>query len=424
MKKVLMMAACALLVTGVANAGDVALSLVGPVGPQVPGNATLEVKALVTPTAGEGGLALFGFDLDVPAGVPLASNQATTTLTSFVKNEGLTNPAGFGGTLSGATTLLQIGGGQNTIGYTGTSPAYPTGAVVAGVGLTEVTVATIVVDTSALTPGDYVFQISNGFANLIDPASQPSAPPYTVSAATMLAGQPTYTLTITIGDTDPPGLTGSAYSWKDHGTTANGTVLGKLGIEFPEGAPLNNRAKIETRSGSVTELTFTFDEPINPATFIPANIQVCGISSIPGNPATAVLDGAGTAATLTFAASQIPNGYGTSSPGDSYVLVVGAGVTDIAGNPMDATDNKIYFAASFGNVNTSTVANWRNVNPNDRNLIVAAYNDNPTPAQAVLYDVYLVGVTNRGKINPNDSNQVVASYSATLLPDAALPSCP
>ncbi|MBN1510906.1 MAG: hypothetical protein JXB13_02740 [Phycisphaerae bacterium] len=419
MKKVLMMAACAVLVTGVvANAGDVALSLVGPVGPQAPGTATLEVKALVTPTAGEGGLALFGFDLDVPAGVPLASNQATTTLTSFVKNEGLTNPAGFGGTLSGATTLLQIGGGQNTINYTGTSPAYPTGTVVAGVGLTEVTVATIVLDTSALANGDHVFQISNGFANLIDPASQPSAPPYTVSAANMLAGTPTYTLTIGVTPTDIT-IVDNVKSWKDHGTSVNWTGT-KLGLSIPL-AP-QTRAPIETREGSVTELTFdTAPIGIDPLTLDPSKVTICGHVNTPPAPATATVSG--TTVTLTWAAGAIPNGYNQASQHDHYTVVISDTVKSADGGDLTG-DRDFDFAASFGNVRPDGVlGNWQNVNANDLSRLIDNYTTTPTAAQATQYDIRITGPANKGKINANDRSWLTSSYSTVGLIQAA-PVCP
>jgi hypothetical protein len=422
MKKVLVMAACAVLVTGVAaNAADVALNLVDTAGNSsstaAPGSLTLEVKGTVTPTAGEGGLALFGFDLEAPAGIPLASDQATTTLATFVKDEGLTNPAGFGGTLSG-NVLLQIGGGQNTIGYAGTTPSYPTGTVDPSVALTETVLASIVLDTSGLADGVYTIQISNEFANVIDPASQPSAPPYTVSAATMTGGSPIYTLTIqTTGDTDPPLLLGGE-SFKDHGA-----ALGSLGIAIPTGLQANNRHIVEPRQGSVTELVLTFDEPsgIDPATVIPANFNVCGLNSTPGNPATATLDGTGEIVTLTFADGQIPNGDASASAGDAYVLEI-TGVADTAANVLTQAD--LYFAASYGNTKSDGVLNnWKRVNSADRSQIVLNLTLTPTAAQAVQYDVRLQG-PQKGKINAQDVSTTVLSFSTTDLDNLVVPACP
>jgi len=422
MKAILLTAACAVLaVSMAAQGGDVAFRLVDTAGNSYGmgyfGTLTLEVRALVTPTAGVGGLALFGFDFEAPPGVPLASNQFTTTLTSFVKNEGLTNPMGFGGTLSGATTLLQVGGGQNSIGYTGTSPAYPTGTVVAGVGLTEVTVATIVLDTWNLGPWqEYTFQISNGFANLIDPASQPSAPPYTVSAANVLAGSPTYTMMI-IDEFEGPKLL-QAVSRKYHGS------LGELGITIPAGVQPNNRHIIEPRQGSVTKLVLTFDKVLDLATVIPANFTVCGLNSTPGNPATATLDGTGQIVTLTFADLQIPNGQLSNSPGDCYVLQISPAVTDTSGLPVDPTADKLYFVASFCNVMyTGILSNWKKVNAADRTLVVLNMSNMPLPLAAVAYDVWIQGIQG-GRINATDVTQCVLSISATDLDNTVLPSCP
>lgn len=416
MKKVLLIAACAVLATGVAaNAGNVALSLVNSAGASADtaaaGTYTLEVRA----TAELGGLALFGFDFEAPAGVPLVSDQFDAAIANFEKTAGLTNPAGFGGTLSGGV-LLQVGGGQNTINYTGTTPNYPTGTVLTGVGVPgPTTLASIVLDTSALTAGVYVFQISNGFANLIDPAGQ-AGPVYTVSAATMLAGSPTFTLTISGGgDITPPKLV-SAQSMKTHGVT-----LGELGISIPLGLQANNRHIIEPRQGSVTKLVLTFDEPLDPLTFVPANISVIGLNSTPGAPATATLDGTGMIGTVTYADLAIPNGQLNNSAGDCYRLQLGAGITDVAGNPIDVTADKIYFAASFGNVASGGVLNnWKKVNSTDRSQVVLNITNTPTPAQAIANDVWIQGIQ-AGRINATDVSNVVLSISATDLDNLVLP---
>jgi hypothetical protein len=423
MKTTRIAAVCAVLASGLpALAGDVALRLVDTVGNsfgthQV-GTLTLEVRALVTPTAGEGGLALFGFDFEVPPDVPLASNQFTTMLTKFVKDEGLTNPAGFGGTASG-NKLIQVGGSQNTIGYAGLTPSYPTGPVVLGIGLTETTIATIELDTSPLPSSVYTFAISNAFANLIDPASQPSAPPYTLSAATMLPGSPTYSAVITGGPLGPPRLVSPARSWKDHGD-----VLGKLAIDIPVDVQANNRHIVEPRQGSVTEMTLTFDRWLNWPTFTPENIQVCGLNSVPGHPATATLGIPGTEGTVTFAPGQIPNGELNGSAGDCYVLLLSPGVTGGGGYPIDPTANKLYFAASYGNVKSDGVLNnWKKVNAVDRSQVALNLTTTPTPAQALAYDVRLQG-PQAGKINAQDVSTTVLSFSTTDLDNTVLPACP
>ncbi|MBN1513125.1 MAG: hypothetical protein JXB13_14010 [Phycisphaerae bacterium] len=417
MKRILLTTLCVMLGAGtVAQAGDMEFRLVDTAGNSsgfyTAGTLTLEVRALVTPTAGEGGLALFGFDFETPPGVPLVSNQFTSTLTSFVKNEGLTNPMGFGGTLSG-NKLLQVGGGQNTIGYTGTSPAYPTGPVVAGIGLPETTIATIVLDTAGLTGREYVFRISNGFANLIDPASQPSAPPYTVSTANMLAGSPTYTL---MSPPDHTQLNDDVKSWKYHGT-----ALGEIGLPIPL-AP-QARAPIETREGSVTKLTFSFSYPVDPVTFGPSAITICGHMNSPPPPAMAALDGTNTLATLTWAAGAVPNGFNKASQHDHYTVVISDTVQSLDGGALIG-DRDFDFAASFGNVRTDGVlGNWQNVNANDLSRLIDNYTSTPTAAQATQYDIRITGPANMGRINANDRSWLVGSYSTVGLIQAA-PTCP
>jgi hypothetical protein len=106
------------------------------------------------------------------------------------------------------------------------------------------------------------------------------------------------------------------------------------------------------------------------------------------------------------------------------VLQLSSGVTDLVGNPIDVTADKVYFAASFGNVFTTGVLNnWKKVNANDRGQVVLNYTTTPTPAQALAYDVWLQGVQ-AGRINANDTGQIVLSYSATDLDNLVVPACP
>jgi hypothetical protein len=219
-------------------------------------------------------------------------------------------------------------------------------------------------------------------------------------------------------DTTPPQLL-AGQSFKDHGA-----ALGSLAIDIPSGVQANNRHVIEPRQGSVTDLDLAFDEELDPATVIPGNFNVCGLNSTPGNPVTAVLDGTGTVVTLAFADGQIPNGDANASAGDAYVLVVGPGVTDLAGNPIDAAADRIYFAASYGNTKSDGVLNnWKRVNSQDRSQIVLNLTATPTAAQAIAYDVRLQG-PQKGKINAQDVSTVVLSFSTTDLDNSVLPTCP
>ena len=130
------------------------------------------------------GLALVGFDLHFTGGA-LAANTVVAPagvvscgnpMPAFVKNEGITNPAGYGGTLI-AGDLVQVGGGQNTIKNSVDNPActpncapFPIGTPFLGVAQPAVC-GNAVIATGSLTapaaPGIYHLQVLNGFANVI-----------------------------------------------------------------------------------------------------------------------------------------------------------------------------------------------------------------------------------------------------------------
>ncbi len=221
------------------------------------------------------------------------------------------------------------------------------------------------------------------------------------------------------GDTTPPEIVGDWYSWKYHGL-----ALGKLARVFPQ-TP-QTLAPIETRGGSVTELTFAFSEPINPATFTPAAVTICGYHTIPPPPTSATLDASGTQATLIWPANAIPNGFQQLSVHDHYVICIHTSVTDLAGNPL-AGDRDVDFAASFGNVRFENIGHWRLVNSLDRTLLAQNYTNNPTPAQAITFDIRIDG-GQAGRINSLDRTQLAQSYtpsSAQWLIQAPPPcSCP
>ena len=112
------------------------------------------------------GLALFSVDLGFTGG-PLtqALNAASLPMLSFTRPAGLTNPAGFGGTVLGGQ-LRQVGGAQNTI--KNTFAPYPNGTVVTGVAAAgaPVTLASGQL-TAPLTPGTYTLTPSGVVANVI-----------------------------------------------------------------------------------------------------------------------------------------------------------------------------------------------------------------------------------------------------------------
>lgn len=119
------------------------------------------------------GLGLWGIDLHssyaIPNGLPQLSPGPE--MGTFV----FTNPAGYGGTPSGLDWLLQIGGGQNTIGH----PDYP--PAVMGIGLSPVVLATGVANLPAEV-GTYQLEISNLFGTVIVGEGVGDPPVYPVEA--------------------------------------------------------------------------------------------------------------------------------------------------------------------------------------------------------------------------------------------------
>ncbi len=114
------------------------------------------------------GLALVGFDLEFDGG-PLtqADTPVSLPMSNFVIPDGITNPAGYGGTVISGK-LVQCGGGQNTIKNPG-GPGFadfPVGTVV-----THVAHGDTVILTGSLTapaaPGTYHLNLTNLFANVI-----------------------------------------------------------------------------------------------------------------------------------------------------------------------------------------------------------------------------------------------------------------
>jgi hypothetical protein len=135
-------------------------------------------------TDGELGLALWG------ATVMFSTNGSPTTvggqmsvpagMESFDKNEGLTNPAGYGGTVSG-NALLQVGGGQNTIGNTTATAPYPIGTVSEDIQSHDLATGTYT--PTADQDGDTLrITVTDCFANRLDTGGGPTV--YAVTATT------------------------------------------------------------------------------------------------------------------------------------------------------------------------------------------------------------------------------------------------
>lgn len=118
---------------------------------------------------------------------------------TFVRNKGFTNPpgpeqgycfnpSGYGGTIvdGDPTTLVQIGGAQNTIGNTA-PPEYPVGEVITYFAFQPVILAVGSIPAPSVL-GDYTIRLSAGFGNVLD-APPPTGPPFPVSA-TILSFSP------------------------------------------------------------------------------------------------------------------------------------------------------------------------------------------------------------------------------------------
>jgi hypothetical protein len=112
------------------------------------------------------GLAGVTFDLSYDGGaLPQAAAPAGGNMLHFTDPMGLSNPAGYGGTLSGGD-LLQVGGAQNTFNNTFTSSlSGPVATGVAWLGSPETLVTGSL--KAPIIPGTYTLSLSNLAANVI-----------------------------------------------------------------------------------------------------------------------------------------------------------------------------------------------------------------------------------------------------------------
>jgi len=150
------------------------------------GSVSYEITGIVS-DEGNLGLGIFGVDLLTDTTVAQPGAMEGPSMGSFVKNAGITNPAGYGGTAD-SDDLLQIGGGQNTIGNDPNDPnlpAYPGGVVVEGVALGTPAVLATGSVTAPMTEGTYNVSLANPFASVLveDMGSY-----YRVEAATASVG--------------------------------------------------------------------------------------------------------------------------------------------------------------------------------------------------------------------------------------------
>lgn len=176
MRKLLGLAIAAALSGSTALATDLNVRVVSDTGLDlvtVPPGATVnyEVLGVLSSDTDNEGLGLFGFDIVFDGGdLGQAHTPASGPIASFVIPEGITNPAGFGGTANvpgREGDLVQIGGGQNTIKNVSENAPYPIAeAVVTGIGHTEVVLAAGSL-TAPDVEGTYTLSLTNLFANVI-----------------------------------------------------------------------------------------------------------------------------------------------------------------------------------------------------------------------------------------------------------------
>ena len=171
MMKVAGLAAALALGGSAALANDLNLTCTinGQSNPMLGANAV--VTYTITGVLGDAtteGLALVGLDLDFSGGDLSPANAPTTLpMTNFDRPDGITNPAGYGGTVIGGN-LVQVGGGQNTIKNTIANAPFPIGMVnddVAKPGFPQVIVTGSL--TVPASGGPYTLAIENVFANVI-----------------------------------------------------------------------------------------------------------------------------------------------------------------------------------------------------------------------------------------------------------------
>lgn len=121
------------------------------------------------------GLALIGFDLDFDGGDLMQADTPTgdpnsgceNPMIHFTEPWGITNPAGYGGTIIGGD-LIQVGGGQNTV--LNTTPPILIGEVLTGVAQPGGCGPAVLVTGTLTAPavgGTYTLALENLFANVI-----------------------------------------------------------------------------------------------------------------------------------------------------------------------------------------------------------------------------------------------------------------
>ena len=124
-----------------------------------------QVTGVLTDTNNEG-LALVGFDVAFDGGsLPQGNTPSAAPMDNFVRNAGIDNPAGYGGTIIDGV-LVQCGGGQNTINNFAGNADFPVGTVITGVAHSSQVFMTGSFNAPSQS-GTYTLSVQNAFANVI-----------------------------------------------------------------------------------------------------------------------------------------------------------------------------------------------------------------------------------------------------------------
>ncbi|MCP4249228.1 MAG: hypothetical protein GY778_19465 [bacterium] len=355
-------------------ATDLTLTITGDTETTPGGTISYQITGLLSDSVNEG-LALFGFDMEVsgPAAVDLST--ATTVLAGpamgpFVADDGLNNPAGFGGTPSG-DNLLQVGGGQNTIGNPGPTPPAPTGTVDdSGLGHTSVILASGDL-TMPTTSGVYTVSVTSGFGNVIRQGEV--GPVYAVDAIGAVTGG---SFDVTVG----PGVI-SAVSRRTH--------PGAGDFDIPLDGP--GLSGTESRSPATT-LVLTFDQDLDPATTGTGNVDMQDENGTP----FAVTG-------TSLAGNVLTIDLGAGPPDEHCYSIDLTGMQTLAANE-DLVFNALTLNVLRGDVNASGI-----VNATDKNLVKGNINK-PVNIDKFIYDVNASGL-----INATDKNLTKGWIGGTLV---------
>jgi hypothetical protein len=197
------------------------------------------------------GLAGVFFDVSFSGGPlsPMHFPQAEPMM-SFVPDQGMTNPAGFGGTELG-DGLAQVGGMQNTVGATPRDVPYPTGSVLTGVGHEEVVVVTGTL-TAPAEAGTYTLAVFNlGGAVLAGaPGRGPAGGPSLWPLASLVPGSLTG-LTVEVGAASGRQVPGDCNQDRQLNISDGVCLLSFLFRGSPSRLPCDEEARADPGPGDI-----------------------------------------------------------------------------------------------------------------------------------------------------------------------------